>query len=133
MDGIDIAVLDGAFGNRLDVVLDERPVATPPVWKVRIVSCVPGSPMDWAAMMPTASPSSTRAVGASCRRHSSVAQTPRGLSHVSGERTRMRFKLQFLELSANSMVIVWFSSTMRVIGDRGCGWYRGRFGRRSCP
>lgn len=33
--------------------------ATPPVWKVRIVSCVPGSPMDWAAMMPTASPMST--------------------------------------------------------------------------
>ena len=33
--------------------------ATPPVWKVRIVSWVPGSPMDWAAMMPTASPTST--------------------------------------------------------------------------
>jgi hypothetical protein len=33
--------------------------AMPPVWKVRIVSCVPGSPMDWAAMMPTASPTST--------------------------------------------------------------------------
>ena len=30
--------------------------AMPPVWKVRIVSWVPGSPMDWAAMMPTASP-----------------------------------------------------------------------------
>ena len=30
--------------------------ATPPVWKVRIVSCVPGSPIDWAAMIPTASP-----------------------------------------------------------------------------
>jgi hypothetical protein len=33
--------------------------ATPPVWKVRIVSWVPGSPMDWAAMIPTAWPSST--------------------------------------------------------------------------
>ena len=32
--------------------------ATPPVWNVRIVSCVPGSPIDWAAMTPTASPSS---------------------------------------------------------------------------
>ena len=30
--------------------------ATPPVWNVRMVSCVPGSPIDWAAMMPTASP-----------------------------------------------------------------------------
>ena len=34
--------------------------ATPPVWKVRMVSWVPGSPIDWAAMMPTASPTSTR-------------------------------------------------------------------------
>ena len=29
------------------------------MWNVRIVSCVPGSPMLWAAMMPTAMPSST--------------------------------------------------------------------------
>ena len=29
---------------------------TPPVWNVRIVSCVPGSPIDCAAMIPTASP-----------------------------------------------------------------------------
>ncbi len=33
--------------------------ATPPVWNVRMVSCVPGSPMDWAATMPMASPTST--------------------------------------------------------------------------
>ena len=30
-----------------------------PVWNVRMVSWVPGSPMDWAAMMPTASPGPT--------------------------------------------------------------------------
>ena len=30
--------------------------ATPPSWNVRIVSWVPGSPIDWAATMPTASP-----------------------------------------------------------------------------
>ena len=30
--------------------------AVPPMWKVLIVSWVPGSPMDWAAMIPTASP-----------------------------------------------------------------------------
>ena len=35
------------------------PVATPPVWKVRMVSWVPGSPIDWAATTPTASPIST--------------------------------------------------------------------------
>ena len=35
-------------------------LAMPPVWKVRMVSWVPGSPMDWAAMTPTASPSSMR-------------------------------------------------------------------------
>ena len=33
--------------------------ATPPVWNVRMVSCVPGSPIDCAAMMPTASPMPT--------------------------------------------------------------------------
>jgi hypothetical protein len=30
--------------------------AAPPMWKVRIVSCVPGSPIDCAAITPTASP-----------------------------------------------------------------------------
>jgi hypothetical protein len=33
--------------------------AVPPMWKVRIVSCVPGSPIDCAAMTPVASPNST--------------------------------------------------------------------------
>ena len=37
----------------------EPPWAMPPMWKVRIVSWVPGSPIDWAAMMPTASPGLT--------------------------------------------------------------------------
>src|SRR2546430_11091897 len=37
----------------------ETRVAVPPMWNVRMVSCVPGSPMDCAAMTPTASPSST--------------------------------------------------------------------------
>jgi hypothetical protein len=44
---------------RYSVSETER-VPTPPVWNVRMVSCVPGSPIDWAAMMPTARPSSTR-------------------------------------------------------------------------
>ena len=30
--------------------------AIPPVWNVLIVNCVPGSPIDWAAIIPTASP-----------------------------------------------------------------------------
>ena len=33
--------------------------AVPPMWNVRIVSWVPGSPMDCAAMTPTAWPIST--------------------------------------------------------------------------
>ncbi len=42
------------------VVMSAAPwEATPPVWKVRSVNCVPGSPMDWAATIPTADPSST--------------------------------------------------------------------------
>ena len=38
-------------------------LAVPPMWNVRIVSCVPGSPIDCAAMMPTASPSFTELAG----------------------------------------------------------------------
>ena len=30
--------------------------AAPPMWNVRIVSCVPGSPIDCAAITPTDSP-----------------------------------------------------------------------------
>ena len=41
--------------------------AVPPMWKVRSVSCVPGSPIDCAAMMPTASPMSTIAIVARLR------------------------------------------------------------------
>ena len=37
----------------------ETRLAVPPMWNVRIVSCVPGSPIDWAAMTPTACPIST--------------------------------------------------------------------------
>ena len=39
--------------------------AMPPVWNVRMVSCVPGSPMDCAATWPTASPISAGALLAS--------------------------------------------------------------------
>ena len=42
-------------------------LAVPPMWKVRMVSCVPGSPMDWAAMTPTASPMFTRVPRAKSR------------------------------------------------------------------
>ena len=41
--------------------------ATPPVWNVRMVSWVPGSPIDCAATIPTASPTSTRLPVASDR------------------------------------------------------------------
>ena len=49
-----IIPLNGAF-----ICSANSPVNTPPVWKVRIVSCVPGSPIDCAAIIPTASPKST--------------------------------------------------------------------------
>ena len=41
--------------TRISGVLNP-PDATPPMWNVRIVSWVPGSPMDCAAMIPTESP-----------------------------------------------------------------------------
>ena len=34
--------------------------AVPPTWKVLKVNCVPGSPIDWAAITPTASPLLTK-------------------------------------------------------------------------
>ena len=40
-------------------VMSPDAVAAPPVWKVRIVNWVPGSPIDCAAIIPTASPTST--------------------------------------------------------------------------
>jgi len=48
----------------------EHCAAVPPMWNVRIVNCVPGSPMDWAAMMPTASPSLARLPGGKVADHS---------------------------------------------------------------
>jgi GT2 family glycosyltransferase len=38
------------------VVSEDTFEAVPPTWKVRSVNCVPGSPIDWAAITPTASP-----------------------------------------------------------------------------
>ena len=56
-------VTNHAVELRLDLRLLEDLAAVPPMWNVRIVSCVPGSPMDCAAMMPTASPSLTELPG----------------------------------------------------------------------
>ncbi len=43
--------------SKFDSMKDESTTcAVPPMWKVRMVSWVPGSPIDWAAMTPTASP-----------------------------------------------------------------------------
>ena len=57
--------------------------ATPPVWNVRMVSCVPGSPMDWAAMMPTASPIPIMLAG---RQVAAVADPADAVARLAGER-----------------------------------------------
>ena len=57
--------------------------ATPPVWNVRMVSCVPGSPIDWAAMMPTASPMPTSEAGGKV---AAVAQPADAVARLAGER-----------------------------------------------
>ena len=43
----------------LDVACTAVREAAPPMWNVRIVSCVPGSPIDCAAITPIASPTLT--------------------------------------------------------------------------
>ena len=40
----------------INLLSSEMFPATPPTWKVRSVNCVPGSPIDCAAITPTASP-----------------------------------------------------------------------------
>ena len=47
------SIVPSTGASRFDCSLS---CAAPPMWKVRIVSWVPGSPIDWAAMTPTASP-----------------------------------------------------------------------------
>src|SRR5215207_1454586 len=47
------SIVPSTGASRFDCSLS---CAAPPMWKVRIVNCVPGSPIDWAAMTPTASP-----------------------------------------------------------------------------
>ena len=56
--------------------------ATPPVWKVRMVSCVPGWPIDWAATMPTASPELHRAAGGQAQ---AVAGAADAVALLAGE------------------------------------------------
>ena len=41
------------------ILCSTRREAVPPIWKVLMVSWVPGSPMLWAARMPMASPMDT--------------------------------------------------------------------------
>jgi hypothetical protein len=56
------------------------------LWKVRIVSCVPGSPIDCDEIIPTGLPTSTSfLVERSIPKH--CWHTQLGIVHVSGERT----------------------------------------------
>ena len=48
--------LDGAVDGASMCDCSAAACAAPPMWKVRMVSCVPGSPIDCAAITPTASP-----------------------------------------------------------------------------
>ena len=57
------------------------------MWNVRIVSCVPGSPIDWAAMMPTAMPSSTMRPGGEVHAVAQPADAERRLArHRAADR-----------------------------------------------
>src|SRR5437868_8921872 len=56
--------------------------AAPPMWKVRMVSCVPGSPMDCAAMTPTAS----HVDQVTAAQIAAVAGCAKAVARVAGER-----------------------------------------------
>ena len=51
------AIVPDTAAVALDFSTEE--LAAPPMWKVLIVNCVPGSPIDCAAIIPTASPTLT--------------------------------------------------------------------------
>ena len=53
------------------------------MWKVRIVSCVPGSPIDWAAITPTASPDVDQHAAAQI---APVALGANAVARVAGQR-----------------------------------------------
>ena len=57
--------------------------AAPPMWKVRIVSWVPGSPIDCAAITPTASPTLTTMTATEI---AAVALGAQPVARVAGER-----------------------------------------------
>ena len=63
------------------------------MWNVRIVSCVPGSPIDWAAITPTASPMIDRQFPGQGRGHNSNRKHLPAVSHVSTERILTRWTL----------------------------------------
>ena len=56
--------------------------AAPPMWKVRMVSWVPGSPIDWAAITPTASPTLT---GGAAGQIAAVAGPQTPLRRLAGQ------------------------------------------------
>ena len=56
LHGLDVMEADRALVAHFDAQAAAARDAAPPMWNVRIVSCVPGSPIDCAAMTPTASP-----------------------------------------------------------------------------
>jgi hypothetical protein len=83
-DGRDVAIVDMTVAaSRFDCSLT---CAAPPMWNVRMVSCVPGSPIDCAAMTPTASPMFTGVP----RQVAAIAGAADALlrSQTSGERMR---------------------------------------------
>jgi hypothetical protein len=95
-------------------------LAVPPMWKVRMVSCVPGSPMDCAAMMPTASPSLTSRRWPGCAR--STWRRPARLSQV---RTLRIFTLSmpaFRSMAGGLLVDLLLAGGTMICrcADRGC-------------
>ena len=90
---------------------------TPPMWNVRIVSCVPGSPIDWAAMMPTAMPSSTSAAGGQVHAVAAAADAERRLAgHRAADQDLVEAQLLDLagDLVGDHLVLV----DDHLVGDR---------------
>jgi hypothetical protein len=90
-DAVDVADLGLALGDAgLEQLLDARQAGGDVQRRRRrrcgtsaSVSCVPGSPIDWAAMMPTASPDADHLAGGEV---AAVARPADAVARLAGER-----------------------------------------------
>ncbi len=129
---IDVAVLDGAAGDGLDVVFDQAAggdatgvEGTHGELRARLTDRLSGDDADGQAFFDDLVGGHVDAVAAGADAARAFAGERR--ANADG------FELQFLELVGDLVGDDLVFGDDGFVGDRDCGSCRGRFGRRSCP